>query len=646
MSGMLSEDVIRRLTVIATDTGLTTLKAKLDAVDNAQDRVAVSGTRMSRATDDAQRRISAMAAQAASYGTAGFGALAGRVGADALGVIARFGPLVLGGYAAFKLLNEAISQGAELLEKYGLAGQRTMFGEGVGEAIDKLTRFQNDKGATLQQQKYAAELSGRLDQAKYTIGEVLKVQLNLRDAGLGFQEAWVSLNEVLASALLKMQQMAALRGGAVPNADDWMLPPGEQSAAGTTSSRGAVSAEEAMRIARGRLSAGLGQSVVQRQIDVMDRDDSTAKSILNANTGNSFTARFQSAILALGRKPDDSAPKKEEVTDFERLEKSLRRQAAAQEAETVAVGASVGEHARLRTEMKLQEAALQDIAKNGGAMEDYEDRIKKIADRMGEATQKAAELKLQNDITFERAQIGRDPIEAGVASRLRPIYGDDYVNQMNSATAAAIRFNEQLRQAKDITTEFVTGFAGEFRNQLRQGVGAWEAFGQAGISALTRLSDKLMDMALTNLVAKAFGGSTGGGLFSLFGAGGAGAAASVPTLRSGGMVGIDGTPQWVHPAYFENAPRMATGGMITDDGVPIIAHPGERVLNRAETANYNKGMGAGQSVTIIQNIDARSPDPGVEARIMQRLPGVVAVATANAVKSVPQARRNNPGYFG
>jgi len=80
-----------------------------------------------------------------------------------------------------------------------------------------------------------------------------------------------------------------------------------------------------------------------------------------------------------------------------------------------------------------------------------------------------------------------------------------------------------------------------------------------------------------------------------------------PVLHAGGMVGA-GAPQRMVPAMaFAGAPRMHSGGWagLRPDEVPAILQRGERVLNRAEAAQY--GTAGAQNITInIQTRDAES----------------------------------------
>jgi hypothetical protein len=223
--------------------------------------------------------------------------------------------------------------------------------------------------------------------------------------------------------------------------------------------------------------------------------------------------------------------------EFDRLAKSLERQSAAQEAEAIAVGKSVGESQRLRAEFTLQEAAQQAGIKVAG---DYADKIKRLADRYGEAAQRVAELRLKSDTAFDRGQLGRDPTEAVVADKLRSVYGDDFSKELDSSTASAIRLNEQLRIARDTTTDIASGGLKDFKNAVAGGATAFDALKTAAGNALNKISDKLIDMATQNLVSKAFGGSGGGfgGLLSsLFGGSASAPLIYGPGFDAGGFTG-------------------------------------------------------------------------------------------------------------
>lgn len=82
------------------------------------------------------------------------------------------------------------------------------------------------------------------------------------------------------------------------------------------------------------------------------------------------------------------------------------------------------------------------------------------------------------------------------------------------------------------------------------------------------------------------------------------AAMSVGVKHTGGMVGGPGVTRIVNPLLFAGAPRFHSGGMVglQKDEVPAILQTGERVLNRQETAEYNKG-GRGGGYRIVNVLD-------------------------------------------
>ncbi|MEY9184997.1 hypothetical protein [Bradyrhizobium sp. USDA 313] len=131
------------------------------------------------------------------------------------------------------------------------------------------------------------------------------------------------------------------------------------------------------------------------------------------------------------------------------------------------------------------------------------------------------------------------------ASNLAAKSVEALADQAKVAGSALPQFQAALNEATDaqkqldsLATEAFSvnrGFFVEFGQQLRSGASAWDAFKDAGLNALGKLADKLMQMAADNLFASAFGGSSSGGgiagaIGSLFGVGGSG------TVANGGIV--------------------------------------------------------------------------------------------------------------
>jgi hypothetical protein len=126
------------------------------------------------------------------------------------------------------------------------------------------------------------------------------------------------------------------------------------------------------------------------------------------------------------------------------------------------------------------------------------------------------------------------------------------------------------------------------------------------------------------------------GILGLFGLGGGSSGASESfgltgnEFHRGGIVGINGTPRSVHPAYFENAPRMHLGGLAGDE-VPAILQRGERVIPR--------GGSAGLVIHIQQNIGGNVTRADLAA--------TAEAARRGTMAAIAEERRRDPaGAFG
>jgi hypothetical protein len=261
---------------------------------------------------------------------------------------------------------------------------------------------------------------------------------------------------------------------------------------------------------------------------------------------------------------------------------SIRAQAGAQKIEADSIGMSTQAAAAYKV---VQEAILQGRIKDAPLGQEQIKRLTEEARAYEMAATSAAKLKLQQDTAFDRSQIGRSDTEQAVASRLRQTYGPGYEDQMNSAEAAQIRLNDQLKIGKDLTFDFASGLS----RDLNAGVSRTDAL----TNAFGRLRDKLIDMALNKSISSLFGNLTGGL------GGGVGVASSnpydvnngfvpningggtlpggFPTGHTGGMGYELANKKWVHPAYFENAPRFHTGRLAPGE-MPAIIKQEESVL--------------------------------------------------------------------
>jgi len=307
--------------------------------------------------------------------------------------------------------------------------------------------------------------------------------------------------------------------------------------------------------------------------------------------GTSFASRFG----AVTDKPKDATEVAKETGEFERLANSIGRATAAQEANVISEGKGAEEVARLRTEFRLMEAAQEDIIKNGGNIDDYADKIKKVADRASAAAAALEKAKLASDISFGRQTALLSPEDVQIAERLRTLYGDDVPAALNSTYAAQLRLNDQLKQTRGAADEFVSSASSSLTSSLADittgAKSASDAFKDLGTSVLRSLEEMIIKMTITIPIARALQQAIGG---FIPGAGATGPSPigytpPVPGLHGGGVVGMESTfTRYVHPAYFENAPRFHTGLM--PDEMPAILQRGESVLTAGQMAALGGAM--------------------------------------------------------
>jgi len=254
--------------------------------------------------------------------------------------------------------------------------------------------------------------------------------------------------------------------------------------------------------------------------------------------------------------------------------------------------------------------------------------------------------RLPNKLQFERDQIGRSDIDATVAGRLR---SEGLPIDMDSATASEMRFNEQLRQTKDLLVETGTGAMRSFRSELEQGANAWDALGKAGLKALDnilmKLADKTLDRAVTGLLngvgATGKTGATGGLLGGFI----------IPGILHEGGLGMNApsSGRYMHPAYFENAPRFHGGKTPWGPGeMPAIIRPEEEVLTTRDPRHAWNGGGSargGDTFNFTDNRTFNDVTPNVMAQLEVRLKQERPHIVAEAMKAMKKQRGSDPNAY-
>ena len=367
----ISPDVVRRLTVVATERGLTSLKQNLRETDRAFDQVAASSTRAATATEAADRRMMALLRQRDRLATAmnagGLGGV-GRTAANDLGDAAAFAtsrivPLVAAAgtaVVAYKALNAVWERGAELLDEYGNAQRKLV--DGVDEALKKLTRFQ-DAGLSAEQVQRATELGARLIEAKRTIDEFFQVHLNLTNAALRLQSVWVGIVEAIAKAVEwanRLPPAASTAAGVIGRAAIGAMPGGGAVNAffNLTSEKSApaISQADALAAAYERLRGAMGSesnfAVRFSAIKDIPKDAEKATKAIEETT-----MAFDQYDNALQRLRDQNEVLEEQIKWLGKTTEEVDRLRAARELERAAAKAGRDITPEMRVEIDAEAAA-------------------------------------------------------------------------------------------------------------------------------------------------------------------------------------------------------------------------------------------------------------------------------------------------
>lgn len=287
----------------------------------------------------------------------------------------------------------------------------------------------------------------------------------------------------------------------------------------------------------------------------------------------------------------------------------LRQQTEAMKTEAGAVGLGAGAAAAFRAEQeRLADFRLRGIKLTN----EQAAAIRGEADALGAATQRAAERRALSETEFARSQLGRTDSEQNVANTLRQLYGDDFQSQQNGVIANNIRLVDSLRDIKSTGESALSGLLRDFRD----GKTAAEAFG----NVLTKLQDKLFDIAANKIVSSLIGSAGGFNFSSLFGGGSSGGLAAsggsnsgfaIGSAHEGAIVGHEAT----FARLFGGAPRHHTGtGNLGVDEVPIIGKRGEGIFTEGQMRKLAPVGQGGSAAPIVVNVNTL---PGTTAEVSE-----------------------------
>ncbi|RWC58924.1 phage tail length tape measure family protein [Mesorhizobium sp.] len=203
------------------------------------------------------------------------------------------------------------------------------------------------------------------------------------------------------------------------------------------------------------------------------------------------------------------------------------------------------------------------------------------AEEMSKLAEATAAAKVQQDLLFDRQQMFRSPTEQDVYSTLRGA-NIDPTSAAGEAIASQIRYNDQLRDSRDLAGDFTSTLFGG----LRSGQDEWEALGDAALTVLDKITDKLLNEVLDAIFqinsAGGGGGSILGAVGSLLGFGGGSSPAALADIASGswGLFDVGG--------YTGPGPRHKPAGVV---------HAGEVVWNQDDVSRAG-GVGVVEAMRL------------------------------------------------
>lgn len=286
--------------------------------------------------------------------------------------------------------------------------------------------------------------------------------------------------------------------------------------------------------------------------------------------------------------------------------RGIRDQIGSTQAEIDGIGKTAEQAELLRLNWQTYADLRREAEQNNTAFDQAQyERLTRENAELARRNQLLRERQLYDDLAFEQSQLGRSSLDQTVASRLR---SSGMPVDLNSQAAAAIRYTEEMKSARDATADF----ASTFLTDLAHGATVLDALS----NALTRFADQLIKMATDQLVAQAFGGLLGRGGFS-FGGGASpvltGSGWTTGIFHSGGVVtNSPANTRAVSPWAFAGAERFHSGGImgLGPRERPAVLELDEEVLRRDDPRHtFNGGRRAlGDTITAslspVFNIDA------------------------------------------
>jgi len=337
------------------------------------------------------------------------------------------------------------------------------------------------------------------------------------------------------------------------------------------------------------------------------------------------------------RKPTDTGGMRDRFeTGVDTIEK--RTAALNAEAEAIDLGTIARERAKIVAQLETVAKQANAAAGKGENVvtEEQRKQIEEVANAYGKAADAAQRAKIMSDIKFDLATAWLTQEDVAIARALKETY-PDIASGLNSVEAAGMRAANSMKSLSSIGQEINRSLFTQFGQNIRNGMNAWDSFRNAGLNALGRIADKLLEMAADNLWKGLFsnllgGGAGGGGRLKLLGfaeggyTGPGGKYQPAGIVHRGEYVMPARTVQKLGVRTLDRLRGYAEGGLVT---------PSLPMLPRSMSNGEHSSISIGGSTVIVQG-DASEKTIGL---IRQALTQYDSTLPAKVVGSVRDAQK-------
>ncbi|BEV43915.1 phage tail tape measure C-terminal domain-containing protein [Afipia carboxidovorans] len=286
------------------------------------------------------------------------------------------------------------------------------------------------------------------------------------------------------------------------------------------------------------------ESMKAAGVTPVNRFDAAFQGGQPANSGLTSDLMRRAAQIRGDTTKDD--PIKAQKSAFDQAVISINKHIAATNADADAVGKTAAEHARLRVEAQLVEAGLRSGLSEAAVRSSAD--FKRLGDAAGEAAQKLALARINNQIKFDRNTAFLTQEDVQIASQLRDIY-PNVADAMGSVEAQAMRMNNAMREVSQAIENNLTSGLTDIVSGTKS---VKDGFSDMANSIIKEIERMVIKMMVVQPIVRSLQAAMGGFGFS---------------FASGGTFGA-GLSTTNHTGLY------AKGGVFANDNVRAFANGG------------------------------------------------------------------------